>query len=89
MIKSLFLNFFNLFNSHPNKSGMSYFRHMLLSLKFSLILFCSAIKAFFHALFPFMFKTSTTDVVDKINKMLVASGCKKKEKDKTTYNFAV
>jgi len=68
---------------------MSYFRHMLLSLKFSLLLFCSAIKAFLHALFPFMFKTSTTDVVDKINKMLVASGCKKKDKEKTTYNFAV
>ena len=91
MIKSLFLYFFNLFNTHPNKSGMSYFRHMLLSLKFSLLLFCSAIKALLHALFPFMFKTSTTDVVSKINKMLVASGCKKKdkEKDKTTYNFAV
>lgn len=91
MIKSIFKYFYNLFNNHPNKSGMGYFRHMLLSLKFSLLLFCSAIKALLHALFPFMFKTSTTDVVDKINKMLVDSGCKKKdkEKDKTTYNFAV
>ncbi len=88
MIKSPFLYFFKLFNTHPNKSGMSYFRHMLLSLKFSIMLFIASIKAFLHALFPFMFETSTSDVVAKINKKL-NSHCKKKDKDKTTYNFAV
>jgi len=88
MIKSIFMSFFNLFNNHPNKSGMSYFRHMLLSLKFSIMLFIASIKAFLHALFPFMFETSTSDVVAKINKKL-NSHCKKKDKEKTTYNFAV
>lgn len=88
MIKSPFLYFFKLFNTHPNKSDMSYFRHMLLSLKFSIMLFIASIKAFLHALFPFMFETSTSDVVAKINKKL-NSHCKKKDKDKTTYNFAV
>tara|TARA_B000000475_G_C15677084_1_gene316549 strand:+ start:215 stop:481 length:267 start_codon:yes stop_codon:yes gene_type:complete len=88
MIKSPFLYFFNLFNKHPSDVGMSYFRHMLLSLKFSIMLFIASIKAFLHALFPFMFETSTSDVVAKINKKL-NSHCKKKDKEKTTYNFAV
>ena len=79
MIKSPFLYFFNLFNKHPSDVGMSYFRHML---------FIASIKAFLHALFPFMFETSTSDVVAKINKKL-NSHCKKKDKEKTTYNFAV
>tara|TARA_B100001059_G_scaffold236805_2_gene290648 strand:- start:6814 stop:7080 length:267 start_codon:yes stop_codon:yes gene_type:complete len=88
MIKTIFKNFFELFNKHPSDVGMNYFSHMLLSLKFSIMLFIASIKAFLHALFPFMFETSTSDVVAKINKRL-NSNCKKKEKDKSTYNFAV
>ena len=88
MIKTIFTKIFDLFNKHPNKANISYFSHMLVSLKFSIMLFIASIKAFLHALFPFMFETSTSDVVAKINKKLNAH-CKKKKKDKSTYNFAV
>ena len=70
---------------------MSYFRHMLLSLKFSFLLFVSSIQALIHAIFPFLCKTSTTDVIKKIKGMLHKAGCKKKKlmHHSFNYNFAV
>jgi len=65
---------------HPNSNGMGYFKHMYYSLKFAIMLFIASIKALLHALFPFLFSTSTSDVIRDINKIQKQIGCKKKKK---------
>ena len=57
----------NYFLKHPNKAGMSYFEHLMLSMRFAFMLFIAFIQAFIHALFPFFFETSTSDVIKKLN----------------------
>lgn len=64
---------------HPNSNGMGYFKHMYYSLKFAVMLFIASIKALLHALFPFLFSTSTSDVIRDINKIQKQIGCKKKK----------
>ena len=63
---------------HPNKNGMGYFQHLVFSLKFFVYLFIATIKALIHAFLPFLFETSTGDVIGKINK------CMKEQHAKTT-----
>lgn len=60
------LDLLELFTSHPKSVGMTYQEHMYGSLNFSKELFIASLKAFTHAIFPFLYKTSTTDVVKKI-----------------------
>ena len=48
----------NYFLKHPNKAGMSYFEHLMLSMRFAFMLFIASIQAFIHALCPFLFETS-------------------------------
>ena len=57
------------FTKHPKENKMGYFKHMYHSLHFAIMLFVASIKAVIHAIFPFFFETSTTDVVKKINKI--------------------
>jgi hypothetical protein len=64
---------------HPKSNGMGYFKHMYYSLKFAVMLFIASIKALLHALFPFLFSTSTSDVIRDINKIQKQIGCKKKK----------
>ncbi len=52
---------------HPNNLKMSYFQHFLISLKYSRKLFTCSIKALIHAFIPFLFTTSTTSLVMKLN----------------------
>ena len=63
---------------HPNKNSMGYFQHLFFSLKFFVYLFIAAIKALIHAFLPFLFETSTTDVIKQINK------CMKDQHNKTS-----
>ena len=65
---------------HPNSNGMGYVKHMYYSLKFAIMLFIASIKAILHALFPFLFSTSTSDVIRDIDKIQKSIGCKKKKK---------
>lgn len=55
---------------HPNENGMTYFQHLFFSLKFFFFLLIASIKALIHAFFPFLFKTSTNDVIKQINKCM-------------------
>lgn len=68
------------FTKHPNENGMGYFKHMYHSLHFAVMLFIASIKAIIHALFPFLFSTSTTDVAKKIMDIQKKMGHKKKKK---------
>ena len=56
----------NLFTKHPKSLGLTYWEHMKGSLGYSYSLFSGSIKASIHAVFPFFYETSTTDVVKKI-----------------------
>jgi hypothetical protein len=51
----------NIFTHHPYSIGESYFKHLLKSLKFSLILLFLSFKALFHAFLPFLYKTAVSD----------------------------
>lgn len=61
---------------HPKAVCMTYLTHMCLSLYFSFILWIGSIQAFFHAFYPDVFITSTTDLVYSLNHLLSSSGCK-------------
>ena len=65
---------------HPNSNGMGYFKHMYYSLKFAVMLLIASVKAVIHALLPFLFTTSTSDVIRDISKIQKGMGCKKKKK---------
>jgi hypothetical protein len=65
--KSIYIYMKFSLTSHPNKNGMTYFKHLFFSLKFSFILFIASIKALIHALCPFLFETSTGEAVKQIN----------------------
>ena len=64
--------------AHPKKNGMGYFQHLFFSLKFFIFLLIASIQAIIHAFLPFLFETSTGDVIVKINK------CMKKQHAKTS-----
>ena len=51
----------NIFTHHPNNIGESYFKHLLKSLKFSLILLFLSFKALVHAFLPFLYKADVSD----------------------------
>lgn len=61
---------------HPKSVCMTYLTHMYLSLYFSYILFIGSIQAFFHAFYPDIFITSTSDLNQKVYKLLTNSGCR-------------
>ncbi len=65
---------------HPNSNGMGYFKHMYYSLKFAVMLLIASVKAVIHALLPFLFPTSTSDVIRNIDKIQKRIGCKKKKR---------
>jgi len=62
----------SLFVTHPSSVNLTYFQHFTLSLSFGLSLSIASFKAFIHAIFPFIFITSTTDTIydieNKLNK---------------------
>jgi len=62
---------------HPNENGMGYLQHLFFSLRFFFFLLVASVQAIIHAFFPFLFETSTTDVIKKINK------CMKDQHNKT------
>ena len=60
----------SLFTRHPNSVKLTYFKHFILSMSFSLSLSYASFKAFIHAIFPFIFITSTSDIIYDINNQL-------------------
>jgi hypothetical protein len=61
---------------HPKKVCMSYFKHMKLSFYFSYLFTKGAIKSLIHGLYPDIFITSTTEINQKVKKLLEESGCR-------------
>ena len=65
-----------LFTDHPESVGMTYYEHMLGSLHYSYLFFVGSIKAGIHAVLPFLYETSTTDLVQSVKCHLDASRIK-------------
>ena len=63
-------NLKSLFTTHPISVNLTYFEHFKLSLSFGLLLSTASFKAFIHAIFPFIFITSTTDTICDIENQL-------------------
>ena len=53
----------NIFNKHPESLNETYGEHLLSALVFSGIFFVCSIIVTIHALFPFIFKTTATDLL--------------------------
>ena len=51
---------------HLDDVHMTYFEHFLFSSKLSLCMFFGCVAAFIHAIYPDVFETSTTDIVNYI-----------------------
>ncbi len=67
------------FFKHPNNVCMSYREHMNFSLGLSKDLFVGSVQAFVHAIYPDVFVTSTTDLLDNLQKRTKTVGCRKIE----------
>ena len=61
---------------HPAKVCMTYYQHCKFSLQISKLFAEASIKAVIHAFIPDWYITSTTDITNKIQKMLQEAGCR-------------
>jgi hypothetical protein len=56
----------NPFTKHPREVGMSYWQHAFFAFDFSFHLFAGVITSVIHAIFPFLFTTTTSDIIKKM-----------------------
>ena len=66
----------NSFFKHPTQVCMDYFSHFTFSSFLSLKLACGSIKALIHAIYPDMYITSTSDLINEIQTDIQINGCK-------------
>ena len=55
---------------------MTYFQHFCFSTKLGINLLIGSYKAFMHALIPYFYTTSTSDLVEYLEKEMKSVGCK-------------
>ena len=60
----------NYFKKHPEENNMTYLQHMCFSLHLSAAFLSASMCAFVHAIVPELFKTSSSDLVRSLNKLL-------------------
>ena len=61
------MNLHKMMTDHPNSVGESYFGHMAFALNMSRLMFLAAGAAFVHALLPFMFETTASGMMARLN----------------------
>ena len=61
----------NLFFDHPNNVCLNYLDHLIVSLSFSKELFFGSIKAIIHALVPYYYNSSTSDINKFLDENLI------------------
>ena len=67
----------NIFTEHPNQVSETYLQHMKKALTFSFKLLWMSSQAFLHAFFPFLFVTTVSEKIERMNDVL------QKRKDKS------
>lgn len=65
------------FTKHPKEVCMTYLEHLKFSISLGNIFFISFLKAYVHAFFPEIYKTSSSDTIVEVNKKILNSGCNK------------
>jgi hypothetical protein len=55
-----------LFTSHPSSVDETYFQHFLFAGRFGVILVLAALAAFAHAILPFLFEKTASQMVAKL-----------------------
>jgi hypothetical protein len=61
--------------THPKEVCLSYYEHLCLSLNLSYILYKGSIKAIIHAILPFVYIKSTTNLINEIDNILKKNKC--------------
>lgn len=61
------MNLQKLMTKHPNSVGESYFGHMAFALNMSRLMVLAGGAAFIHALLPFMFETTASRMMARLN----------------------
>jgi hypothetical protein len=57
----------NIFTEHPKSVGESYLMHMFNAARFALTFLLLFFIAFIHAILPFLFKRTASDIVREMN----------------------
>ena len=70
LIVIIFITMANIFTKHPKEVGETYFQHLWIALKYSFKLLLLFIIAFTHSIFPFIFKTTTSDKIIEMAEQL-------------------
>ena len=58
----------NIFTKHPNEVGESYLLHMFNALRYSFTFLLLFVIAFIHAILPFLFIRTASDIVCEMTK---------------------
>lgn len=58
------------FKKHPEENNMTYLQHMFFSLHIGAAFLSASMCSFVHAIIPELFKTSSSDLVRALNKIL-------------------
>jgi len=53
----------NIFTKHPNEVGETYLKHMFNAMRYSLTFLFLFVIAFVHAILPFLFEKTASDIV--------------------------
>ena len=57
----------SIFTKHPNNIGETYIRHCLQALRYSFTFLFLFVITLIHAIFPFLFQTTVSDVLRELN----------------------
>tara|TARA_Y100000389_G_scaffold155503_1_gene156189 strand:- start:441 stop:650 length:210 start_codon:yes stop_codon:yes gene_type:complete len=57
----------NIFTEHPKSVGETYTEHMSLAFRFAITFLLLFFIAFIHAILPFLFKRTASDIVREMN----------------------
>ena len=60
----------NLFLDHPRSVCLTYYDHFKLSMTFSYKFGIASLKALVHAIFPFFFIKSTTNIINELKNQI-------------------
>ena len=63
-------SFINRLTHHLKESNLSYFSHMRRAFTLSLLLLCGTVASLVHAIIPFLFESTGTEMVKRANEIL-------------------
>lgn len=63
----------NLFTDHPNSVNETYGQHMAMSASFGLAMLCGAFAALVHAVFPFLFEKTGSEIITRLHDRMVTN----------------